>query len=87
METFVADLLGPLPDGNSVFVLVDFYSRYLEIAIAKNTSSEKVTSAMWETFVTHGLPDLVQTDTIKPYNTRSAAERTVPERFKDFIME
>ena len=29
----------------------------------------------------------IQTDIIKPYNTRSAAERKVPQRFKDFIME
>ena len=29
----------------------------------------------------------IQTDTTKPYNTRSAAERKVQERFKDFMMD
>ncbi|MCW4310601.1 MAG: DDE-type integrase/transposase/recombinase [Candidatus Thiodiazotropha endolucinida] len=61
-EHLSADLLGPLPDGNYVFVLVDLYSRFFEIAILKNTSAEKITQVMWKMFVTHGLPLLIQTD-------------------------
>ena len=48
----------------------------------KNTSekvtSEKVTSAMWKIFVTHGLPDLLQTDSCPQF---------MSEHFKYFITE
>lgn len=73
-----ADLLGPLPDGNSVYVLVDFYSRYFKSAVMKNTTLEKVTSAMLKIFVTNGLPDLVQTD---------SGPQFIIEHFRNFMSE
>lgn len=35
------DLLGPLDSGHYVFLCVDFYSRYYELEIMKDTSSER----------------------------------------------
>ena len=36
-----ADLLGPLPTGESILVVVDYYSRFLEVAILKSTTRLK----------------------------------------------
>ena len=41
-EHLSADMLGLLPDGNYVFVLVDLYNRFFEIAITKTISAEKI---------------------------------------------
>ena len=69
-EHLSADLLGPLPDGNYVFVLVDLYSRFFKISITKNLSAEKITQIMWKMFITHGLPNLVQTDNGSPFQSQ-----------------
>ena len=41
-----ADLLGPLPSGDYVFVLVDYYSRLFETEFTKSTTSEKIVSML-----------------------------------------
>lgn len=41
------DLLGPLPSGQYVFVVVDYYSRYYEIDIMKDTTSKKIISCVY----------------------------------------
>ena len=37
-----ADLLGPLPGGEYVLVLVDFYSRFYEVDVIKSTVADSV---------------------------------------------
>ena len=61
-EDLAADLLGPLPTGEYIFVLVDYYSRYIEVEIMRNTSSEKITEALYRMFATHGLPVTLRID-------------------------
>ena len=48
-QHLAADLLGTLPSGDYVFVVVDYYSRFFEMEFTESTTSEKI-------FVTHGLP-------------------------------
>jgi hypothetical protein len=57
-----ADILGPLPDGTSLIVLLDYYSRYFEVARVRTTSSEKVISFFDTVFSRFGLPEAVRTD-------------------------
>lgn len=55
-QNLATDLLGPLPDGHSILVVVDYYSRYYEYAILKSTTAEKVIDRMEDIFSRHGLP-------------------------------
>ena len=36
------DLLGPLPDGRSIIIIVDYYSRFFEAAILRSTKTQKI---------------------------------------------
>ena len=44
------DLLGPLPTGKSILVVVDYYSRYYEVDIQKSTVASKFISSLEEMF-------------------------------------
>ncbi|XP_030855953.1 uncharacterized protein K02A2.6-like [Strongylocentrotus purpuratus] len=56
------DFLGPLPTGESILVVVDYYSRYYEYAIMKSTTAEKTVKALAEIFGRHGLPVTLYSD-------------------------
>ena len=56
------DLLGPLPTGESIPVVVDYYSRYYEIDIMRSTVASKVISSLEEIFARHGLPESLTSD-------------------------
>ena len=46
----------PLPSGDYIFVIVDYYSRF------KSITAEKIVSVMPKMFVTDGLPCSLRTD-------------------------
>ena len=57
-----ADLLGPLPSGVSILVVVDYFSRFLEVAILRSTTSAKIIEAISPMFPRFGLPFTLTTD-------------------------
>jgi rubredoxin len=61
-EDLAVDLLGPLPSGESILVVVDYYSRYFETVILKSTTSSRVIEALENVFTTHGLPLSLKSD-------------------------
>ena len=61
-QDLAADLLGPLPSGDFIFVVVDYYSRYFEVEMLRSTTSEKIISCLSKIFLTHGLPLTLRTD-------------------------
>ena len=61
-QHLAADLLGPLPSGDYVFVVVDYYSRFFEMEFTKSTTSEKIVSMLSKIFVTYALPLPLRTD-------------------------
>lgn len=61
-EDIALDFLGPLPSGHSVLVIIDYYSRYYEIAILKSTTAEKTVETLKVIFARHGLPLTVHSD-------------------------
>ena len=56
------DLLGPLPSGEYLFVVVDYYSRYFEVAIMKSVTSRRIIDTLETMFSTHGIPNSLKTD-------------------------
>ena len=61
-QDLALDFLGPLPTGESILVVVDYYSRFYEIAIMKSTTSTKTIAVLREMFARHGLPRTLRTD-------------------------
>ena len=61
-QHLAADLLGPLPSGDYIFVVVDYYSRFFEMEFTKSINTKNTVSLMSKMFVTHGLPCSLRTD-------------------------
>lgn len=61
-EDIALDFLGPLPSGHSVLVVIDYYSRFYEIAVMKSTTSEKTVKMLKIIFARHGLPLTIHSD-------------------------
>ena len=61
-QCLACDLLGPLPTGDYVFVVVDYFSRYFEIAVMRNVTSANIIASLGKMFATHGLPISITCD-------------------------
>lgn len=77
-EDLAMDLLGPLPTGESLLVVVDYFSRYFEIAIMKSVTSERIVKELTKIFATHSLPKSVTTDN---------GPQFVSEEFEHYMLE
>lgn len=75
-QHLAADLLGPLPDGYYVLVVIDYYSRYFEVRMTKSITSTKLIQCLSDIFATHGLPVSLKTD---------SAQCFVSKEFKQFL--
>ena len=72
------DLMGPLPNGESVLVLVDYYSRYFEVAFLRSTAAPKVIEVVETAFCRWGIPLSLRTDN---------GPQFVSGEFQDFLRE
>ena len=61
-EKLCADLCGPFPSGDYLFVLVDYYSRYPVVDIIRSVTTAAVINCLQKSFATHGLPLEITTD-------------------------
>ena len=61
-EDLAVDLMGPLPSGHSLLVIVDYYSRFYEVEVMQSTTAEKVIDRLADTFSRHGLPATIKSD-------------------------
>ena len=58
-----ADLMTPsLPSGDHLLVVVDYYSRYMEVEVLRSTTADKIIASLKKIFLTHGLPVSITTD-------------------------
>ena len=61
-QDLAIDLLGPLPSGHYILVVIDYYNRYYEIDIMKDTSSDRIINSLENMFSRHGLPYTIRSD-------------------------
>ena len=61
-EDLAVDIMGPLPSGHYLLVVVDYYSRYYEVAILPSTTTGKVIECLEDIFSRHGLPISLKSD-------------------------
>lgn len=54
--------LSPLPSGESILVVIDYYSRFYEVEILKSTTVEVIISRLKEMFARHGMPNVIMCD-------------------------
>ena len=73
-----ADILGPLPSGENLLVIVDYYGRYFEVVILRSTSSTKVIDSLKPIFTRFGFPLTLKMDN-RP--------RFISDEFKAFLVE
>ena len=57
-----ADLMGPFPTGDYLLVVVDYKSRFFEVAVTKSVTSSKIISCLEKMFATHGFPLSIKID-------------------------
>ena len=69
------DLCGPFPDGQSLLVLVDQYSKWVEVETLTSTTTQEITSVLEKIFARHGFPFTLTTDN---------AQNLCSAHFKDF---
>ena len=63
-----ADFCGPFPTGETVLIVIDGYSRYVEVEIMKRTTTTAVVSRLKRIFARHGFPDELTSDNGPPFN-------------------
>lgn len=56
------DFLGPLPSGEYLLVIVDYYSRYKEIEVMKHITAEETTKRLHRIFTRLGFPVTITLD-------------------------
>ena len=61
-EQIAFDFMGPLPSGDHLFVLVDLYSRFVEVKITKTTNAKFIIETLQENFARYGLPNIITCD-------------------------
>ena len=72
------DFLGPLPTGENILVVVDYYSRYYETVIMRTASAEKTVESLEVIFARHGLPEVLMSDN---------GPQFISDKFKIFMQE
>ena len=77
-EYVAIDYLGPLPDGRYILVVVDYFSRFIELTFTQDTSSETTIKALNVIFCRNGFPLRLKSDNAKAFSSKE---------FKSFLTE
>jgi len=72
------NILGPLPTGENIFVIVDYYSRYFEAVIMKTVTSAAIVRVLEGIFGRLGLPYSLRSDN---------GSQFVSDAFQNFLLD
>ena len=72
------DYLGPVPSGEHILVVVDYYSRYYETDVVRTVTSQRTIKSLEAIFARHGLPEVLTSDN---------GPNFVSEEFKAYLKE
>ena len=61
-EEIAIDHYGPLPSGESLFVVIDYFPRWPDVVWVRNTTAQNIIKCLETVFVTHGLTYSVRSD-------------------------
>ena len=77
-QDIAVDLMGPLLTGESLLVVVDYYSRFYEVGIVWSTTVEKLIDFFGPVFTRYGYPFSVKSNN---------GPQFISQVFKDFLVE
>ena len=60
--------------GKSYLLLVDYFSRYIEVVKLSSTTTKSVVAAMKPVFARHGIPDMIVSDNGPQYSSQEFQE-------------
>lgn len=61
-EYVAIDHIGPLPSGDHILVVIDYFSRFVELEFTKSTSAKETIRLLWKVFSRHGFPCRLKSD-------------------------
>ena len=70
--------MGPMPSGENLLVVVDYFSRYYEVVVMRSTTTPKIVEALTGIFSTFGYPYSLKTDN---------GPQFVSKEFEEFLHE
>jgi hypothetical protein len=62
-QDLALDLLGPMPTGEHLIVLVDYYIRWIEVDVVRSTNSEKIFKCLDAHFARYAIQKSLRSDT------------------------
>ena len=63
------DFCGPFPTGEYLFVVIDAYSRFLEVEMVRSTSARSIIQKLDRIFSAHGIPHVIRSDDSPPFTS------------------
>lgn len=69
-NTLAMDILGPLPCGESILVMIDLYSRFRLTDVLLKTTTEEIIDKLKQNFLRMGIPTILISDNAKNFSSQ-----------------
>jgi transposase InsO family protein len=73
-QDLAMDFLGPMPTGEYLFVVIDYYTRYYEVEITHSVTAKQTVKMLYKMFAMHGLPFTITSDNGPQFVSKELAE-------------